>query len=66
MPSLIAHGANKRLNQQPRHWPRQVQEGKLFWLRMQKSVKWVNCRLLQSKTVLDAEEAYIHVDDLPE
>jgi hypothetical protein len=66
MPGFIAHRADKRLDQQPGHGASKIEDRKLFRLRMQKRVKRVDGSLLQTKTVLNAEETKVHVDDLAE
>lgn len=65
VPGFVAHGPDNGLNEQARHRPGQIEQGQLFRVGIQKGVDGVNSGLLQSKTVLDAKKAHVHVDDLP-
>jgi len=55
-----------RLHQQPRHRPRQPQQWQLALVGAEVLVDRRHVGLLQAEAELDAEEADIHVDDLPE
>lgn len=66
MPGFIAHGTDDRLNKQPCHGAGEVQQRDLVGLCAEEVVNRIDCTLLQAKTILDAKEADVHVDDLSE
>ena len=64
MPGFVAHGAYQWLNQQTRHRTRQIEQGQLRRISIQKRINGIDGGLLEPKTVLDSKEPKIHVDDL--